>query len=74
MPRYGDFFRYIVSACSSWRAARASEEDVPALITSFRSFHAGRAANVRPHIFFAAAAEDKELLDYFADDEMPEQL
>ncbi|WP_419826028.1 hypothetical protein [Sphingomonas sp.] len=48
------------------RSARQSVQDVSALTTTFRSFHAGRAANVWRHIFFAAIAKDEKLLDYLA--------
>lgn len=75
VPRYGHFFRdSYIRLLKLARSARESGQDVPALITAFRSFHAGRAANVWHHIFFAAVAEDEELLDYLANGNIPDQL
>ena len=73
--RYGHFFRdSYIRLLKLARSARESGQDVPALITTFRLFHASRAANVWPHIFFAAVAEDDELLDFLANHEIPDQL
>jgi len=73
--RYGHFFRdSYIRLLRLAHKARASDQEVPALIETFKEFYSGRAANVWPHIFYAAVAEDAELLDYLANGDLPDQL
>ena len=73
--RYGHFFRdsyirLLKLACK----ARETRQDIPALIDMFKAVHGARAANVWPHIFYSAVAEDADLLNYLANGVLPDQL
>lgn len=73
--RYGHFFRdSYIRLLKLARQARSTGQDIPSLIGMFRAFHAASAANVWPHIFYAAVAEDDDLLDYLAHGDLPEQF
>lgn len=73
--RYGHFFRdSYIRLLRLARKARDSGQDLPKLIETFKEYFSGRAANVWPHIFYAAVAEDAELLEYLSNGDLPHQL
>lgn len=70
--RYGAFFRdeymrLLHLATEAREAGTDIREDIP----RFKRLHQLRAANVWPHLFYAAVIEDQELLDYLAEGELP---
>lgn len=70
--RYGVFFRdeymrLLHLATEAREAGTDIREDIP----KFKRLHELRAANVWPHLFYAAVLEDQELLDYLAEGDLP---
>lgn len=71
--RYGAYFReeymrllHLAQLC------RTKGTDIREDIPKFKQLHELRAANVWPHLFYAAVSDDEELLDYLAERELPE--
>ncbi len=70
--RYGAFFRdEYMRLLHLATEAREAGTDIRDDIPRFKRLHELRAANVWPHLFYAAVLEDQELLDYLAEDELP---
>jgi hypothetical protein len=73
--RFSPFFRdSYIRLLKLTRRARETGQNVTERIQEFKDHHADRAANVWPHVFYAAVIEDEELLDYLSNGELPEQI
>ena len=75
VKRYGHFFRdNYIHLLKLAKDAFETGQDIRLLIKLFKANEARRAANVWPHIFYAAVADDAELLDYLANGSFPDQI
>ena len=73
--RYSHFFRdSYIRLLKLAHKARDTGQNVPNLIETFKEVHGMRSANVWPHIFYSAVAEDGDLLEYLANGVLPDQL
>ncbi len=71
--RYGAFFRdEYMRLLHLATEARETDTDIREDIPKFKRLHQLRAANVWPHLFYAAVLEDAGLLEYLAEGELPQ--